>query len=92
MARNKLAGTKTGCSKSAVYYQNNPEAKAKKDAYNKKFHSSKERRIYRSKLNKFNRDNPNSKVGDGKDGSHTKSGKIVLESQKNNRARNRGKK
>ena len=32
------------------------------------------------------------KKGDGKDASHTKSGKLVLESQSKNRARNRGKK
>ena len=31
MARNKLAGTKVGNSKSAKYYQDNPEAKKKKD-------------------------------------------------------------
>lgn len=92
MARNGLAGTKNGNSKSALYYQNNPKAKKKKDDYNKKYHSSKSRRVYRSKLNKFNRENKNSSVGDGKDASHTKSGGIVLESAKKNRQRNRGKK
>ena len=90
MARNKLAGTTKGNSKSALYYQKNPEAKAKKDKYNKDFHSTPERRMYRSKLNKFNRSN--GKVGDGKDASHTKSGGIVLENASKNRARNRGKK
>jgi len=90
MARNKLAGTTKGNGKSALYYQRNPEARKKKDAYNKKFHSSKERRMYRSKLNKFNR--KNGKVGDGKDASHTKDGGIVLEGASKNRARNRGKK
>lgn len=92
MARNKLAGTTNGTSKSALYYQNNPEARAKKDAYNKKYHSSSKRRIYRSKLNKFNRDNPNSKPGDGKDASHKKDGSMFLEGSSKNRARNRGKK
>jgi hypothetical protein len=92
MARNKLAGTKNGTSKSALYYQSNPEAKKKKDEYNKKYHSSKYRRMYRSSLNKYNRDNPNSKTGDGKDASHTKKGGMTLESATKNRARNRGKK
>jgi hypothetical protein len=90
MARNKLAGTTKGNSKSALYYQRNPEARKKKDNYNKKFHSSKERRMYRSKLNKFNR--KNGKVGDDKDASHCKDGSIVLEGASQNRARNRGKK
>jgi len=92
MARNKLAGTTNGNSKSALYYQNNPEARAKKNSYNKEYHSSKSRRIYRSSLNRFNSNNPNSKVGDGKDASHTKSGGMVLEGLSKNRARNRGKK
>ncbi len=34
--RNKLAGTKKGTSKSALYYQNNPEARAKKAETDKK--------------------------------------------------------
>ena len=34
--RNKLAGTKTGTSKSALYYQNNPEARKKKAETDKK--------------------------------------------------------
>ena len=92
MARNGLAGTKNGDSKSALYYQNNPEARKKKDEYNKKYHSSSSRRAYRSKLNKFNRNNPNSKVGDNKDASHKKSGGMVLEGYKKNRQRNRDKK
>lgn len=83
--RNKLAGTKTGKSKSAKYFQNNPEAKAKKDAYNKEYHKSPERKTYRAQLNKANRDNPAPK---GYDKSHTKSGKLVNEKQSTNRARN----
>jgi hypothetical protein len=90
MARNNLAGSTEGNSKSALYYQRNPEARKKKDSYNKKFHSSKERRMYRSKLNKFNR--KNGTVGDGKDASHKKDGTLCLESASKNRARNRGKK
>ena len=69
------------------------QIKAKR-AYDKKFHSTPARIAYRSKLNKANR-----KAGTygkmtamGKDRSHTKSGKLVLESTHANRARNRGKK
>jgi len=90
MARNKLAGTKTGDSDSAKYYQNNPEAKKKKDAFNKNYHSSRFRKLYRAFLAKINA--KKGKKGDGKDVSHTKSGGTVLESQSKNRARNRGKK
>jgi len=55
MARNKLAGTKKGKSKSAKYFHNNPEARKKKNEYNKKYHKKKSRRKYRSALNKANR-------------------------------------
>ena len=81
MARNKLAGTTVGKSKSAVYYQKNPEAKKIKETYNK---------AYRALLAKLNR--KKGKKGDGKDVSHTKDGGTVLEPQGANRARNRGKK
>lgn len=37
------------------------------------YQASKERRDYRSDLNKANREDPNSTVGDGKDMSHKKS-------------------
>jgi|TARA_R110000787_G_scaffold217234_1_gene326101 hypothetical protein len=90
MARNKLAGTKVGDSKSAKYYQNNPKAKDKKDKYNAKYGASLSRKLYRAGLNAINR--KKGKKGDGKDVSHTKDGGTVLESQKNNRARNRGRK
>ena len=84
MARNKLAGTKTGKSRSALYYQNNPEARAKKQAYDSNNNKKKSSVMYRSSLNKANRDNPNSKVGDGKDMCHTAKG-LKLKSQKSNR-------
>lgn len=72
-------------SKSTTYYNSHPEAKAKKDAYNKEFNKKPEQRKKRSKLNKYNRDNPNSKKGDGKDAYH-KGGKIAgLKSQSKNR-------
>lgn len=90
MARNKLAGKIKGTSKSSINYKKNPASRKKKAAYDKKYSSSEERKKYRVKLNLFNK--KNGKKGDGKDASHTKSGKLVMESQSKNRARNRGKK
>jgi len=87
MARNKLAGTKTGSSSSALYYQNNPLAAAKKKKYDSKNNKKKSSILYRSKLNKANRSNPNSNVGDGKDLSHTSNG-LTLKSQNKNRGSN----
>ena len=49
MARNKLAGTKVGKSKSAKYYQDNPDAKKKKDEYNAKYGASLSRKLYTKK-------------------------------------------
>lgn len=86
--RNSLAGTKKGKSESAKYFQSNPKAKAKKDAYNKEYHSTPERRKYRSELNKANRKAGTTGNKDGKDMSHTKTGKVVKESQSANRRRN----
>lgn len=88
MARNGLAGSKKGTSKSAKYFQENPEARAKKNAYNKEYHSTEERKNYREALNKANRNSGTYGNGDGKDKSHTKSGKLVNEAASKNRARN----
>lgn len=87
MARNTLAGSKKGTSESARYFQNNPEARKKKNEYNAKYHATPERIKYRNGLNKANA-KAGSKKGDGKDMSHTKSGKLVKESASKNRARN----
>jgi hypothetical protein len=86
--KNSLAGTTKGKSKSAKYFQDNPEAKKKKDAYNKEYHSTAERKRYRVKLNKANRESGTYGNKDGKDMSHTKSGSLIRESQTANRARN----
>lgn len=86
--RNSLAGTSKGQSKSAKYFRENPEAKAKKDAYNKAYHKSEERKEYRAELNKANRDSGTYGNKDGKDMSHDTKGKIKKESQSTNRARN----
>ena len=72
-------------SRSAEFYNSHPKSKAKKKAYDKKHNAKPEQRKKRAALNKYNRDNPNSKKGDGKDASH-KGGKIVgLEKASKNR-------
>jgi hypothetical protein len=86
--RNKLAGKSTGKSKSAKYFASHPEARAKKNAYNKEYHSDPDRVNYRKKLNNANRRAGTYGNGDGKDMSHTKTGKLVKESKSTNRARN----
>jgi len=86
--RNSLAGKSTGTSKSAKYFAANPKARAKKNAYNKKYHATSERKAYRAGLNKANRKSGTYGNGDGKDKSHTKSGKTVSEKASTNRARN----
>ena len=92
MARNSLAGKRTGKSKTAKFYAKNPKARAKKKKYDSEYHKSGSRKKYRAKLNRANKNNPKSKKGDGMDMSHTQTGSLVLELQRRNRARNRGKK
>ena len=92
MARNTLAGKGKGKSKSAAYYAANPEARKKKQAYDKKYHSTDKRKKYRSELNAKNRKAGTYGNKDGKDMSHKKNGKMVKEGQSKNRARNRGRK
>lgn len=84
--RNSLAGKSTGKSESAKYFASHPEARAKKNAYNKSYHATAGRKHYRVELNKVNR--AEGGYGDGKDLSHTKSGKLVKEARSANRARN----
>jgi len=60
--------------------------------YDKKYQATAERKKYRVELNKENRNAGTYGNKDGKDMSHTKSGKLVKEAQSKNRARNRGKK
>jgi hypothetical protein len=88
MARNKLAGKSTGKSKSAQYLRDNPEARKKKLEYDKKYQKSESRVNYREELNRANRKAGTYGNMDGKDMSHTKSGKLVKERASSNRARN----
>jgi hypothetical protein len=74
-------------SKSSEYYKKNPEARKKKNSYNKKYHATPERRKYRSELNKENRRRGTYGNGDGKDVSHKKGGGTTVERASTNRAR-----
>lgn len=86
--RNKLAGKYKGKSRSSKYFAANPEAREKKNDYNGEYHSTPERNKYRAKLNMANKKAGTYGNGDGKDMSHTASGKLVKEKQSTNRARN----
>jgi hypothetical protein len=69
--------------KSAAYYKANPEAKAKKAAYDKKNDATPERRERRAELVKINRDKGTYGNGDGKDWSHTKKGVVMKKASVN---------
>jgi hypothetical protein len=86
--RNGLAGTKKGTSDSAKYLHTHPAARAKKEAYDKKYHQTEKRKVYRAELNKANRNAGTYGNGDGKDMSHDSRGNTSKESQSANRARN----
>jgi hypothetical protein len=73
--------------KSARYYRDNPEAREKKNAAQRKRNKTAANRKYRSELNAERRKRGVYGKG-GADMSHTKSGKLVAESPKKNRARN----
>lgn len=81
--KNHNAGHFTGTSKSSKYFATHPEARRKKNEYNKKYHASEQRKEYRAELNRVSRTHH-----DGKDSSHTKDGRIVREDRSRNRARN----
>ena len=56
--------------KTKKYYDENPESYEKKKAYDKKYHSTRERKQYRAFLNKKNRQAGTYGNGDGKDYDH----------------------
>jgi hypothetical protein len=82
--RNSLAGKHPSYDKLGM----SEERRKKKLAYDKEYHKSEERKDYRVDLNRKNRETGTYGNGDGKDMSHTKSGKLVSESKSTNRARN----
>lgn len=73
-------------SKTSEYYKKNPEAKAKKAAYEKKYQQKPERKKYKRELSKKNYETGG--WGDGKDLSHKKGGGVTKESPSSNRSRN----
>ena len=87
MAPRKVAKPKA----TAAYYRKNPKARAKKNAYDTKYHKSAKRRKYRSELNQERRRRGIAGKG-GKDVSHKRGGGYTLETPSKNRARNRGRK
>jgi hypothetical protein len=87
MAPRKVASPR----KSASYYRSSPTARAKKNAYNRDFNKKPAQRKKRAELAKARRKKGIMGKG-GKDLSHTKSGRLVLENPSTNRARNRGRK
>jgi len=84
MARNTIKGKNTR--------KGSNKATGRDYSKEKEYQSTKKRKRYRASLNKANRKAGTYGNGDKKDMSHTKSGKLVKESQSKNRARNRGKK
>lgn len=64
-------------SKSALYYRNHPDARERKNEYQKKYNRLKEQVAKRAELNRLNREH-DEKYGkasrEGKDCSHTKNG------------------
>lgn len=85
--RNRNAGRHASYDKRGM----TPAQIKKKRAYDKAYHATPARKKYRAELNSANRKSQKAgktKVGDGLDKSHTKSNRLVNESQKGNRARN----
>ena len=85
MARNRLAGTKRGKSRTAKYYQKNPEARKKKKEYDTKYHSTESRKKYRSLLQKINRKKGTHGNLDNKDEAHQSKNKTKQEHFSKNR-------
>jgi hypothetical protein len=74
-----------GLSRSAKYYRDNPEARAKKNAYQKQFNKKKSQSKNRADLNRLNRLFGTYGNGDNLDVSHRTGKKTRLEHQSKNR-------
>lgn len=72
-------------SRSARYYRKNKKAREKKKAYDREFNRKPEQVKKRVELNRERR--KRKLKGNPNDLSHTKNGKLVLESKRRNRAR-----
>lgn len=84
--RNSLAGSKRGKSRTAKFYQENPDARKKRDEYNKEYHSTPARKKYRAVLQAINRKNGTHGNLDHKDQAHVSKTKTVSQDQSKNRA------
>lgn len=73
--------------RTADYYAANPEARKKKAAYDKKYHSTKERKRYRAEL-WAEREARGVAGRGGRDVSHASGGGFKMEDSSRNRARN----
>jgi len=71
--------------RTSEYYKKNPEARAKRLAYQAKYNQRPEQLEKRIELNKINRDRGQYADKDGKDMSHKKNGRVVEESASKNR-------
>ena len=92
MAR-KSKGKRKG--KSTRYYRKNRRSLMVKRRYQKRYNKKKKevkRRVQLNRINRRNHRKGRSRVGDGKDVSHTKKGRTTLEIARKNRARNRSRK
>jgi hypothetical protein len=73
--------------RTAAFYAKNPEARKKKASYDKKYHSTEERRKYRAELSAERRARGIDGKG-GRDLSHAAGGGFKRENPSTNRARN----
>jgi|TARA_R110000796_G_scaffold46659_2_gene112826 hypothetical protein len=71
--------------RTAQYYKDNPEARKKKNAYQKKYNKRPSEIKRRSELVKLNRKMGTYGNGDKKDVSHKSNGKVTLRPQSKNR-------
>ena len=88
MPRNSLAGKRTGTSKTAKHYAKNAKSRAKKKKYDTTYSAKPSAKKKRVQANKANRRAGTYGNGDRLDASHSKKGKIRMEAQSKNRARN----
>ncbi len=86
MARNRLAGTKVGTSRTAKFYHENPESRKKKQDYDSEYNKSSVQKKKRAILLAINRKKGTNGNLDGLDESHVTKTKTVQQSQSKNRA------
>ena len=70
-------------SKSSQYYATHPEARAKKQAYQREYNKKDSQVKKRVELTKINRDRGTYGNGDGKDAAHTKNGVVMKKASAN---------